>query len=130
MSQQEAGIEGGRVRSYQIICGALEQCQCDVIFLVSGPGAVLENMRKIVCIELRSVAEQLEAGGLLAVEDSHPEHDWVILELALAGEAAALVVGGAGGLALVLQGHRLVLQVGPHHALRPLLPPRLQASHQ
>ena len=90
---------------------------------------MLENMREIVCIELRSVAEELQAGGLLAVEDPHPEHDGVVLELPLAGEPAALVVGGAGGLALVLQGHRLVLQVGPHHALRPL-PPGLQDGQQ
>ena len=100
-------------------------------YFYSSPGAVLENMREIVCIELRSVAEQLQTGGLLAVEDSHAEHDGVTLELALAGEAAALIVGGAGGLALVLQRHRLVLQVGPHHALRPLLlPPGLQPCHQ
>ena len=99
----------------------MEQCQCDVIFLVSGPGAVFEDMRKIVCIELRSVAEELEAGGLLAVKDSHSEHDGIILKLSVAGEAAALLVGDAGGVALVLQRHRLVLQVGPHHALLPLL---------
>ena len=81
----------------------VEQCQTDVIFLVSGPGAVFENMRKVVCIELGSVPEELEAGWLLAVEDSHPEHDRIVLKLALAGEAAALVVGGAGGVALVLE---------------------------
>ena len=101
-------------------------------YFYSSPGAVLENMREIVCIELRSVAEQLEAGGLLAVEDAHAEHDGVILELSVAGEAAALVVGHAGGVALVLQWHRLVLQVGPHDALLPLLllTGRLQPRHQ
>ena len=59
-------------------------------------------MRKIVCIELRSVAKELQARRFLTVEDPHAEGDGILLELPAAGEAAALVVGGAGGVALVL----------------------------
>ena len=71
-------------------------------YFYSSPGAVLENMREIVCIELRSVSKELQARRLLAVENSHSEHDGVLFKLPGTGEATALVVGGAGGVALVL----------------------------
>ena len=41
---------------------------------------MFEHVREVVGVELGGVAEQLEAGRLLAVEDPHPEHDGAALE--------------------------------------------------
>ena len=47
--------------------------------LYNVPGTVFEDMRKIVCIELRSVTKQLESWRLLAVKHSHSEHHGAVL---------------------------------------------------
>ena len=49
---------------------------------------MFEHVREVVGVELGGVAEQLEAGRLLAVEDPHPEHDGAALERVVSGHEA------------------------------------------
>ena len=63
--------------------------------------------------------KQLQTRRFLAIENFHSKSDRFLLEHPATGEPCALFISDAGGMALVLQEHGLVLQIGPHDTLCP-----------